>query len=236
MRPTFLILGLLLATPASADLGDWLRDKLKTTGAKPDAQASAGAIKDALRQGTERAVGELGRENGFALHPQYRIPMPEQLVRVDKTLRKLGRSKDVDAFLLSLNRAAEAAAPQAREVFVDTVRGMTINDAVNIVRGGEYAGTRYFRDHTHAELVRRFTPIVRDATDRVGATRNFKQLLVRAGPVARLAGVSDFDLDAYVTARALDALFALIGEEEKRIRRDPVARTTELLKQVFGKN
>ena len=228
---------LFLATPAhAADLGDWLRDKLKTTGAKPDTQAAAGAIKDALRQGTERAVRELGRENGFALHPQYRIPMPEKLVRVDKTLRKLGRGKDVDAFLLSLNRAAETAAPQAREVFVDTVRSMTIQDAAGIVRGGEDAGTRYFRDRTHAELVRRFTPIVRDATNRVGATRRFKELVTRAGPVARLAGVEDFDLDAYVTARALDALFALIGEEEKRIRHDPVARTTELLKQVFGKN
>lgn len=234
MRPIFLILGLLLAVPAGADLGDWLRDKLKSTGAPPDAPAAAGAIKDALRQGTERAVRELGRENGFALHPQYRIPMPEKLVRVDKTLRKLGRGKDVDAFLLSLNRAAETAAPQAREVFVDTVRGMSIQDAVGIVRGGEDAGTRYFRDRTHGELVKRFTPIVREATDRVGATRRFKELVTRAGPAARLAGVENFDLDAYVTARALDALFALIGEEEKRIRRDPVARGTELLKQVFG--
>ncbi len=235
MRWLALVSALFMAFPASADLGDWLRDKLKTTGAPPDTQAAAGAIKDALRQGTERAVRELGRENGFALHPQYRIPMPEKLARMDKTLRKLGRGKDVDAFLLSLNRAAETAAPQAREVFVDTVRGMSIQDATGIVRGGEDAGTRYFRDRTHAELVRRFTPIVRDATDRVGATRRFKELVTRAGPVARLAGVQDFDLDAYVTARALDALFSLIGEEEKRIRRDPVARTTELLKQVFGK-
>ena len=219
MRWLVLVSALLMAAPAGADLGDWLRDKLKSSGAPPDTQAAAGAIKDALRQGTERAVRELGRENGFALHPQYRIPMPEKLVRVDKTLRKLGRGKDVDAFLLSLNRAAETAAPQAREVFVDTVRGMTINDAVTIVRGGEDAGTRYFRDRTHGELVRRF-----------------KELVTRAGPVARLAGVQDFDLDAYVTARALDALFALIGEEEKRIRHDPVARTTELLKQVFGQS
>jgi len=234
MRWTLFVLGFLLAVPASADLGGWLRENLKSL-KKPDAQASAGALKDALRQGTDRAVAQLGRENGFALHPQYRIPMPERLVRVEKTLRKLGRGQDVDAFLLSLNRAAEAAAPQARAVFVDVIRGMTIQDAVDIVRGNEDAGTRYFRDRTQPELVRRFTPIVREATDRVGATRNFKKLLVRAGPVARLAGVGDFDLDAYVTARALNALFALIAEEEKRIRRDPLARTTDLLKQVFGK-
>lgn len=206
-------------------LGDWLSPA-------PGAATQADALRQALSQGTTQAVASLGRVDGYFANPRVRIPLPDHLRRVERGLRAVGQGPAVDEFSLSLNRAAETAAPEAKTVFLDVVRGLTIQDAVGIVRGPDDAATRYLRGRAGPALHTRFAPIVARATDQVGVTARYKKLMRKAS-LAGALDLSGFDLDSFVTTRALDGLFLLIGDEEKRIRRDPAARTTELLKKVF---
>jgi hypothetical protein len=148
-------------------------------------------------------------------------------------MRRLGQGEMVDDFVLSLNRAAEAAAPEAKAVFLDVVRGLSLRDAVDIVRGPDDAATRYLRQHADSTLTSRFLPIVAHATEQVGVTARYKKLTRRTALLGGSFDLSGIDLDNYVTRRALDGLFLLIADEEQRIRRDPAARTTELLRKVF---
>lgn len=217
---------------AAAGLDDWF--KTRVGGSPTDAATLSAGLKQALEQGAERAVATLGREDGFYRHPELKIPMPEKLRKLESGLRRLGQDRHADEFVLSLNRAAESALPHAREVLLDAIRAMSIEDAVGIVKGPPDAATRYFRARSEGALTQRFTPIVVAATDRVGVTRRYKKLVSDSGMLARLVDTRELDIDAYITRQALDGLFHLIGDEEKRIREQPVARTTELLRQVFG--
>jgi len=233
-----LVLALLLGVPlgARAGLDDWLKDRLRrNSGTTLDPATAAAGLKQALEKGTQQAVTLLGRENGYFANSRVKIPMPENLVRVEKVLRKLGQGKAADEFVLSLNRAAEAAAPQAKAIFLQVIRQMSVQDAVGIVRGPDDAATRYFRQHSETALTEKFRPVVAAATSKVGVTQRYKQLLKEAGPATALIDLRSLDIDDYVTARALDGLFLMVADEEKRIRQDPVARTTELLRKVFGK-
>jgi hypothetical protein len=217
-------------------LDHWLKDQLRLTesGASLDPATAAAGLKQALEHGTTQAVSLLGRENGYFADARVKIPLPENLARMEKTLRKLGQGKVADEFELSLNRAAEAAAPEAKAIFLQVIRQMSVKDAVNIVRGPNDAATTYFRDHSETALRDRFRPIVAAATDRVGVTHRYKKFLKEAGPVAKFIDPHSLDLDDYVTRKALDGLFLMVADEEKRIRQDPVARTTQLLREVFG--
>ena len=230
-----LLLLLPLATHAGG-LDHWLKDQLrqKDSGTALDPGTAADGLKQALEHGTQQAVSLLGRENGYFGDARVKIPLPENLARVEKTLRKLGQGKTADEFVLSLNRAAEAAAPEAKAIFLQVIRQMSVQDAVKIVRGPNDAATAYFRGHSEAALRDRFRPIVAAATDKVGVTHRYKKLLKEAGPVAKLIDTRRLDLDDYVTRKALDGLFLMVADEEKRIRQDPVARTTDLLRKVFG--
>ncbi len=190
-------------------------------------------LKEALEQGTTRGVAALGRAGGYLDNPRVRIPAPDELRKTEQLLRKVGAGRYADQFIVSLNRAAEAAAPQATSVFIEVIRKMSIQDAVGILKGADNAATQYFRRHSEAQLTAAFRPIVARATDRVGVTARYKQLLKAARGVG-VIDARDLDLDAYVTRIALDGLYLMIAQEEKRIRQDPVARTTELLKKVFG--
>jgi hypothetical protein len=194
----------------------------------------AAGLKEALATGTERAILRIGRKDGFWQNMALRIPLPEKLERAGRMLRKLGQGAKVDEFQLSLNRAAEQAVPEAASLFAAAIREMTLADARDILRGPDDAATVYFRGKTSAALTARFQPVVAQATSSVGVTQRYKAMFGKLG--AQLPGVdlSSQDIDAYVTERALDALFTTLAEEEKRIREDPVARTTELLKRVFG--
>ena len=194
------------------------------------------AVREALNQGNARAVKSLGRRDGFMKNPQVRIPMPQNLKRIDQGLRAIGQSKVADDFVLSLNRAGEAAVPLAKDVLVDAVKRMTVKDVVNIVRGPDNAATQYFRKTSEPRLRKGMLPIVSSATTRVGVTRSYKQMISRAGPLSAFVDLKSLDIDSYVTRKTLDGLFLLIAQEEKRIRENPVARTTELLKLVFGGN
>jgi len=233
-----LLLALMLGVPlgARAGLDDWLKDRLRrSSGTTLDPATAAAGLKQALEKGTQQAVTLLGRENGYFANSRVKIPMPENLVRVEKVLRKLGQGKTADEFVLSLNRAAEAAAPQAKTIFLQVIRQMSVQDAIGIVRGPDDAATRYFREHSETTLTEKFRPVVAAATSKVGVTQRYKQLLKEAGPVTALLDLRSLDIDDYVTSRALDGLFLMVADEEKRIRQDPVARTTELLRKVFGK-
>lgn len=215
------IAALAIAAPARAQLEDITN------------REAINALKGALERGAHAAVGQLGRENGFYGDPRVRIPLPDSVRRAEKNMRRFGMGRYADELLVALNRAAESAVPEAKQLFVDAVKRMSVRDAKGILTGGETAGTAYFQRVTTAPLRRRFLPIVQRATARVGLAQKYNQYAsygVRVG----LVSAADADLDEYVTQKALEGLFFMVGEEEKKIRRDPVGTASSLLKKVFG--
>ncbi len=202
-----------------------------------------GGLKQALATGTTRAIRQLGRKDGFWGNPAVRIPLPNKLQSVARLARQLGQGAKVDAFQLSMNRAAEQAVPEVADLFGAAIRKMTLEDARGILQGGDHAATDYFRRVEGKQLAERIRPIVARATDRVGVTRRYKALVSGSsgGTVGtalslldRNGGDKALDLDTYVTDQALDGLFRTLGNQEQAIRQDPAARTTALLKKVFG--
>jgi len=191
-------------------------------------------LREALLNGTFSAIKSLGREGGFLKNLRVRIPMPKSLQPVEKTLRLIGQGRVSDDFIAAMNHAAEKAVPVAADVFKDSIRQITFQDAVNIVRGPDDAATQFFRRTSEKRLTEKFLPIVRSFTEQVGVTAQYKAIMEQYGSIARLAGRDAVDIDEYVTQKALDGLFLLIADEEKRIRRDPVARTSEILQKIFG--
>ena len=211
-----------------------LRDKVVALPAAPLQDDYSRGLREALLNGTFSAIKSLGREGGFLKNLRVRIPMPKSLQPVEKTLRLLGQGGVADDFIAAMNHAAEKAVPVAADVFKDAVRQMTFQDAVNIVRGPDDAATQFFRRTSERRLTDKFLPIVRSFTEQVGVTAQYKEMMEQYGSIARFAGRDAVDIDEYVTQKALDGLFLLIADEEKRIRRDPVARTSEILQKVFG--
>ncbi len=206
----------------------------KATGGAVDDKTGAAGIKEALAVGTERAVAGLSRENGYFGNAAVKILMPSSLQKVADVARMAGYQKQVDEFVLSMNRAAEAAAPMASSIFGDAIRAMTLDDVRGILGGGDTAATEFFRRKTHDKLYAAFKPVVAKKVDEVGATRAYKDMIGRYEAVP-LVSKQSLDLDHYVTEKSLDGLFHMVGEEEKKIRTNPAARTTDLLKTVFGK-
>lgn len=193
-------------------------------------------LKEALAQGVASAIRQLGRENGFLGDKAVRIGLPGKLRKYGEAARKLGAGKQVDAFELAMNRAAEQAVPAAADVFADAVRQMTITDALDILRGGEDAGTRYFRRVAEERLRAKFLPIVAGATAKHGVTQRYKAMIGRNEALAKvLVGDRNLDLDRYVTDKAMDGLFHYVAEQEKAIRKDPLKRSSSLLRRVFGR-
>jgi len=198
-------------------------------------------LKEALGKGVQQAVGRLGHDNGFLTNLNVRIPMPDKLRTVEKTLRTLKQDKLADDFVNTMNHAAEQAVPEAAAVFGDAIKGMSIADAKTILTGTNNAATQYFRKTTQTNLYAKLLPIVKRATDQTGVTSAYKRLMEQAngagsfGAFGRsLLGAEAMDVDQYVTNKALDGLFSMVAEEEKHIRENPVARTSDLLQKVFG--
>lgn len=194
----------------------------------------AKGLKEALSKGVQQAVSQLGKEDGFLKNLDVKIPMPQSLQTVEKTLRTLKQDKFADEFIATMNHAAERAVPEAAAIFADSISKMTVEDAKNILHGPDDAATQYFRKTGEAQLKERFLPIVKKATESTGVTASYKNLLQQAGPMAQFLGKDAGDLDGYVTQKSLDGLFKMVAAEEKRIRENPVARSTDLLKKVFG--
>ncbi len=191
------------------------------------------ALKTALEKGSRAAVEQLGRENGFYGDARVKIPLPESLRRADRTLRRFGMASYADELVLTMNRAAEAAVPEAKQLFVDSVKKMTVQDAKGILTGGETAGTEYFRRTTSEQLRKRFLPIVQKSTEKVGLAQTYNQYAQQAAAFG-LVKQEHANLDAYVTQKALDGLYFVVAEEEKKIRKDPVGTASSILKKVFG--
>jgi len=190
-------------------------------------------LKAALERGSRTAVAELGRTDGFFGNPQVKIPLPESLERTEKLARRLGFSNEVDELVVAMNRAAEAAVPEARKLLLDSVKKMTVQDAKGILTGGDTAGTAYFRRTADKTLHDRFLPIVSTATEKVGVAQRYKEF-ARPAAALGLLKTEHADLDEYVTQKALEGLYFMLGEEEKKIRKDPVGTGSAILRKVFG--
>lgn len=190
-------------------------------------------LKEALSIGTGNAVTATSKTNGYFGNQAIKILMPEKIRNVADVLGKVGYQKEVDDFVLSMNRAAEKAAPQAKAIFIDAIHRMTIEDARKILDGGETAATEYFKARTSGKLYEAFQPIVSSSMNEVGTTRSYKEMMGKYKSLP-FGGAESLDLDRYVTNKSLDGLFYLVGQEEIKIRKDPAARATDLLKTVFG--
>lgn len=194
---------------------------------------AAAGLKDALSQSAAKAVAQLGATDGFLGNPKVKIPLPESIHRVERGLRRFGMGEQADELVTRMNRAAEMAAKEAKPILVDAVRRMTLADAKNILTGGDTAATDFFRRTTSVSLAQRFLPIVRKMTAKVRLAEHYDSV---AGPASSLGLIDEREahLDQYVTQKALDGLFLVIGEKEKEIRHDPVGAATGLARRVFG--
>jgi len=193
-------------------------------------------LKEALATGTEKAVAAVSRPDGYFRNQLIKILLPRKIQQVADVAAQIGFQQQVDTFVLSMNRAAEKAAPQAARYFGNAIRQMTVEDARQILNGGDTAATTFFEKKTRAQLFEAFKPSVNTAMNQAGTARAYKELIGKyeATPLAAFSGKPSLDLDEYVTNKALDGLFLMVAEEEKKIRKDPAARTTDLLRKVFG--
>lgn len=232
------VIALLILTGISQSqtLGDILQkadqalNQRKTAGLGND-KIIAG-LKQALQVSTTKAVATAGRPDGFLKNAAIKILLPPKLQTVGKGMRMLGMGAQVDELEIGMNRAAEQATPYAKQIFLNAVMNMTFDDARGILTGNDTAATEYFKRSSSADLKVAFTPIVRRAMQKVGVVQQYNRVISSAPGGSALTG--QFDLNNYVVGKTLDGLFLMLGEEEKKIRKDPAAQTTALLKEVFG--
>jgi len=231
----------------SADfLGDVLKKELPQlpgVGGSPLYQAAgkgldestiASGLKEALAIGTKKAVEMVSTINGYYANEAIKILLPENIQKAAELIGKLGYQKQVDDFVQSMNHAAEKAAPKAAAFFADAIKRMTIDDARKILSGGETSATEYFKSKTSSNLYDEFKPNISESMSQTGVARSYNDMMNKI-PAVPFAKSESVDLDHYVTTKALDGLFHMVGQEERKIRTNPAARTTELLTKVFGK-
>jgi hypothetical protein len=192
-----------------------------------------GGLKDALIQAAGSAVGKLGVTDGFLKNPKVKIPLPDTLKKAEKAMRMFGMGKQADELVTRMNRAAEAAVPEAKVLLVNSVKQMTVDDAKNILTGGDDAATQYFKKTTSQPLAEKFLPIVKKATEDVQLAQQYNKF-AEAGAKYGLVKKDQTNLEQYVTQKALDGLYLMMAEEEKAIRKDPLGASTSLIKKVFG--
>ena len=241
-RRIILAAGLTLALPAHAvDWNEMLRGVLGKPASQPsasgvDALSNAdinAGLKEALTRGADAAVAQLGQKDGFFGNPALKIPLPPSLQKAEKAMRMLGMGRQADELVLSMNRAAEAAVPEAKTLLVGAVRAMTLEDARGILTGGQTSATDFFRRKTESTLTERFGPIVKATTGKVGLAQQYNQY---AGAAAQfnLIDKKQASVEQYVTQQALDRLYTVIGENEAAIRANPMQAGSDLLRKVFG--
>ena len=232
-----IVLTLCCATYSLAQLGE----VLKQAGESIQGRSTAGlsedkivaGLKQALQLSTSKAVALTGKPNGFLKNEAIKIVLPAKLEAVGRSLRMLGMGAKVDELEVGMNRAAEQATPQAKQIFLTALRKMTFDDARHILTGDDTAATEYFKRTSSGDLTTTFSPIVQHSLEHVGVVQQYNQLLKSAPGGSMLTG--QFDLNKYVVGKTLDGLFHMLGEEEKQIRKNPAAQTTALLKEVFGR-
>ena len=244
-RLVVILLASFVTTGARAhwtDLLDKVPDSAKQAVTSSDVANATGlsqteivaGLQEALDTATAAAVSKLGKAGGFLDNPQVRIPLPDELDWVEKGLRKAGQEELADDFITTMNRAAEEAVPAALEQFRGAISAMSLEDARSILNGPEDAATEYFRKHSESGLREQFLPIVKETTASAGVTSAYKDMTAPVAGLGGMFGTKSLDVDEYVTDKTLDGLFSIVAQEEARIREDPVARSTELLKKVFG--
>jgi Protein of unknown function (DUF4197) len=221
--------------PVQAKWGELLDTLTKSTGQGDDLSTGeiVDGLKEALEVGTDNAVKLVGKEGGYSQNPKIKIPLPGSVEKVQGMLRALGYGPQLDEFDKSMNRAAEVAAPKAKAIFWDSIKQMTFTDAKGILNGGDMAATNYLKEKSSGQLEEVFRPIIHKAMGEVGVTKKYQDL---SKPIEKLPFAQGAvpDLDGYVTDGALNGLFYMLGQEEKKIRQNPAARATDLLKKVFG--
>jgi hypothetical protein len=230
---------LLTLSPCQAgffnDLSRRLQPQIEQQSSLDDSTIVKG-LKEALATGTERAVAAVAKTDGYFSNDLIKILLPDKVQQAANVIGALGYQRQVDEVVLTMNRAAEKAAPNAAAFFGDAIRQMSVEDAKGILSGGDTAATDFFDRKTRSQLFASFKPTVATNMNKTGATRAYKEMIGKydISPLAAMAGVPSVDLDTYVTNKALDGLFKMIAEEEKKIRTNPAARTTDILRKVFG--
>jgi len=225
-----------LAVPAWADKYSDFANSLMQQPAAQSALSNAdigAALKEALAKGTQTAINALGKTDGFWASERFRIPLPGPVASLENILKGSGMGAQIDDLHLSINRAAENAVPVAANVFSAAVRKLTLDDVRGILNGPQDAATQYFKRSTSDVLALKFKPIVARITAKSGLVQRYNGLIAAAGPMASMLGDKG-DVNDYVTRKALDGLYLRVADEEKAIRSDPAARSSELLKKVFG--
>lgn len=222
MRALLLLLSFLCCAPlADADIGSLTNSE------------TVAGLKEALSKSSAAAISQLGTANGFLGNPKVKIPLPGALKTAESGLRLMGMGKQADDLVIAMNRAAESAVPEAKPIFMNAIKNMSFQDAKGILTGGDDAATQYFKRTTSDQLVAKFLPIVKQATEKVQLAEQYNSL---AGQASKL-GVMDAksaNVESYVTQKALDGLFTVMAEQEKAIRKDPIGTGSALLKKVFG--
>ena len=228
-----LIVLLAFTLPVSAQLDQILKGMGKQKSA--DSPNIASGLKEALQVGTKNTVAKVGVTDGYFANEAIKILMPEKLRPLEKGLRMLGKGPEIDSFVLAMNRAAEKAAPGARSIFIDAISAMSFEDAKGILTGGDTAATAYFKEKTSGKLHDAFQPVVESSMEQVGVVQKYEALSKKFESIP-FAKKEMLDINGYVVSKSLDGLFLVLGEEEKKIRTNPAAQITPLLKQVFGKH
>jgi hypothetical protein len=226
MRTSFVRLGLVAGLAVGAPAGAQTLASLSN-------QDAVTGLKDALIQGSGKAVSQLGAADGFLGNAKVKIPLPDSIKRVESGLRMVGMGKQADELVVSMNRAAEMAVKEATPILVDSVKKMSVQDAKGVLTGGDDAATQYFRRTTSGELTQRFLPIVKKMTSKVQLAEQYNSLAGQAASFG-LVKQEDANIDNYVTRKALDGLYLVIAEQERAIRKDPVGAATGMAQKVFG--
>ena len=229
------LLGLQSCAGQKLNLGKVLNEVNKQVqgGGSLSTQEVVDGLKQALQVGINKGADSASRLNGYYLNPTIKIPFPPEVERIETALRRAGLGGEVDKFIVALNRGAEEAAKEAKPIFVSAITSMTINDAWGILRGEKNAATEYLKRTTSEQLIARFSPVVQNALQKTQATKYYTELAATYNRLPLVKKVNT-DLNAYATQKAIDGLFILVENEELKIRENPLARTTELLKKVFG--
>jgi len=239
MRITKLIIVLVLILPlVSCSQSDYKKigkeiNKTLSGGTTLSNGEIISGLKQALEIGSQNAGKSTSKLDGFYRNPLIKIPFPPEAIEMEKKLRAIGMGKQVDEFVMTINRAAEEASKQAASVFVDAIKGMSITDGLSILKGADTAATGYLRQRTASNLRVKFKPVIHAATQKVNVTKYWSPLMNTYNAIPFVNKMNP-DLDAYITDRGLNGLFKVVSQEEIKIRRDPAARVTDLLKKVFG--
>jgi hypothetical protein len=231
----FIFIAAIATACTSAQISQTMNEVNKAMGTEQPLTTAevADGLKEALIKGTTTGSDQASQLDGYFKNPQIKIPLPPELQKIESKLRSIGLGDQVEKFVLTLNRGAEDAAKEAKPIFISAVKQMTVQDAWGILKGADNAATDYLKRTTSAQLREKFKPVIANSLNKVSATKYYTDIVTTYNKIPLVEKVNP-DLNDYATTKAMDGLFLLIASEEKKIRQDPVARTTELLKKVFG--